>query len=357
MQISTHQRRILSASRKRVGWFRGAIVTSRIMSLTTVVLAALSQHTTTTAPTASNPTPGMTTGAAGLRPGETFRDCADCPQMVLVPSGVFTIGSPASEPGRYDEEGPQRRVGVRQFAVGKFDVTRGQWAAFVSATKRGTSEGCDYSGFSKDKEAKASWRNLGFPQDDNHPVVCITWNDTQDYVRWLSQRTGQKYRLLTEAEWEYAARAGTTTPFPWGSNASHEQANYGADKCCTGSASGRDRWVYTSPVGSFPPNAFGLYDMHGNVLQFVQDCFASSYSELPTDGSAYEAVVKLKTAGPFFDMTGTSSCSYRMLRGGDWGDPPAMIRSAFRNFAPPKGSTLQEYRSAGVGFRVARTLD
>jgi formylglycine-generating enzyme required for sulfatase activity len=292
-----------------------------------------------------------------LHPGVIIRDCAECPEMVVIPAGSFTMGSPANEASRYGEEGPQRRVTIRQFAVGKFDVTRGQWAAFVSATKRRTTEGCAYSGFPENKETKASWRNLGFEQDDTHPVVCVNWNDTQDYLRWLSQRTGHKYRLLTEAEWEYAARAGTTTPYPWGSTASHEYANYGDDKCCSGLASGRDRWVNTSPSGSFPPNAFGLYDMHGNVLQFVQDCFRDSYSGLPADGSAYEQVVQLDTAGPFADMKGTSSCSYRMLRGGDWGDPPPMIRSAFRNYAPGPGATLETYRSAGMGFRVARSLD
>jgi hypothetical protein len=120
---------------------------------------------------------------------------------------------------------------------------------------------------------------------------------------------------------------------------------------------GRDRWLQTSPVGAFPPNAFGLHDMHGNVLQWVQDCFAGSYSGLPTDGSAYEEAVQLKTPGPFptADMTGTNSFSYRMVRGGDWGDPPSMIRSASRNFGPGPMATLQDYRSGGVGFRVART--
>ena len=122
-------------------------------------------------------------------------------------------------------------------------------------------------------DPKTSWRKLGFAQNDDHPVVCVTWQDAQDYVHWLGQRTGHKYRLLSEAEWEYAARGGTTTAYPWGSSATHEYANYGAAECCSGVASGRDRWLQTSPVGSFPPNAFGLHDMHGNVLQWVQRLF------------------------------------------------------------------------------------
>ena len=296
------------------------------------------------------------TPATRYQPNESFRDCADCPEMVVIPKGDFVMGSDANEPGRIDREGPQRRVSIPQFALGKFDVTRAQWSAFVSATDRSTTEGCFWTGRSGSKpDPIGSWRDLGFPQDDNHPVVCVTWQDAQQYVRWLTERTGQKYRLATEAEWEYAARAGSTTPYPWGSHASHEYANYGADVCCSGLASGRDQWVNTSPVGSFPPNAFGLYDMHGNVLQWVQDCFASSYSGLPTDGSAYETAVLLRMTGRFARMNGTSSCSYRMLRGGDWGNPPALIRSAARNFGPGPGATLEDYRSGGVGFRVARS--
>lgn len=279
----------------------------------------------------------------------------------MLPAGDFDMGSPASEPGRYDEEGPQRRVHIRQLAVGRFHVTRGQWTTFVSATNRDTSGGCAWSGLPTAKndepDASASWRNFGFAQDDSHPVVCLTFNDAQDYVRWLSNQTGHHYRLLTEAEWEYAARAGSTTPYPWGSSASHELANYGSETCCSGLAPGRDQWVNSSPVGSFPPNAFGLSDMQGNVMQWVQDCFASSYAGLPTDGSAYEEVRTLNLAGDLSSMNGTTSCSYRILRGGDSANPPAMIRSAARNFAPPPGSTLQNYKSTGTGFRVAKTLD
>jgi formylglycine-generating enzyme required for sulfatase activity len=227
-----------------------------------------------------NSTVGLAASGTEFKPGQTLRDCSDCPQMIAIPAGSFLMGAPANELGRFQEEGPQRPVGIRQFAAGTFDVTRGEWAKFVADTKRQTIMGCAWAGGTTEGEPdpKASWRNLNFPQDDTHPVVCVTWNDTQDYVRWLSQKTGHKYRLLTEAEWEYAARAGTKTPFPWGAEATHENANYGADKCCSGLALGRDRWLSTSPVGSFPPNGFGLHDMNGNVLQFVQDCFMNSYS-------------------------------------------------------------------------------
>ena len=146
----------------------------------------------------------------------------------------------------------------------------------------------------------------------------MTWKDAQAYVHWLSLRTRHQYRLLTEAEWEYAARAGTTTAYPWGLKGSHEHTNYGAENW-GGLTVGRDHWFYTSPVGSFASNGFGLYDMHGNVLQWVEDCFAKDYADLPSDSSAYVAVVQLETAGDFAYMNATSSCSYRRLRGGDWG--------------------------------------
>jgi formylglycine-generating enzyme required for sulfatase activity/ankyrin repeat protein/mono/diheme cytochrome c family protein len=295
---------------------------------------------------------------SGASPTEVFRDCSDCPEMVTIPAGEFIMGSDVAESGRSDREGPQRRVRVPKIAAGKLEVTRAQWAAFAAATKRAVTDGCVWTGRSGSViDPIGSWRDVGFHQDGNHPAVCISWYDAQEYAHWLSQRTGRKYRLLSEAEWEYAARAGSsTTPYPWGDTASHEYGNYGADVCCSGAASGRDRWVNTAPAGSFPANQFGLHDMHGNVLEWVQDCFASGYAAHPTDGSAYETVVALKMTGRFASMNGASSCAYRMLRGGDWGNPPAFIRSAYRNFGPGPGAPLSDYRSGGVGFRIAAAL-
>jgi len=302
-----------------------------------------------------------TSGEAAVQSGATFRDCDNCPEMVVIPGGDFEMGSPASEPGRSGEEGPQRQVHIRQFAASKFDVTRGQWASFVSAKQVGTGDGCAWSGLPgapiDELNPSASWSHLGFKQDDSHPVVCVSWYDAQDYARWLSERTGHHYRLLTEAEWEYAARAGSTTPFPWGAIASHEQANYGTDECCAGLVSGRDQWINTSPVGSFPANAFGLHDMNGNVMQWVQDCLALSYEGHPTDGTAYANDILMEPTGDLAPLAGTTTCNYRIIRGGDSNNPPAFIRSAARNFAPVPGTTLRNYRSSGLGIRIARELD
>jgi formylglycine-generating enzyme required for sulfatase activity len=297
-----------------------------------------------------------------FKPGQTFKDCPDCPEMVVIPGGKFTMGSPENETGRSVLEGPQKIISIGKFAAAKFDLTRGQWQAFVRATSRPVAFGCAFSGFKdttrKDWDAnpEASWRNLGFPQDSTHPVVCITWNDAHDYIKWLSQKIGYTYRLLSESEWEYAARAGTTTAYPWGTIATHQFANYGADSGWTGLTSGRDKWMGTSPVGSFPPNAFGLYDMQGNVLQYVEDCFSATLSDVPADGYAYKTDTLLTITGRYSFMNGKRSCDSRMVRGGDWGDPPSMIRSGFRNWAPGPGFTLDNYQSGGVGFRVARIL-
>jgi len=270
------------------------------------------------------------------------------------------MGSPATEVGRGAEEGPTHEVTIPRFALARTDVTRAMWAAFVVATKRPTVGGCAWAGpMGPRPDPDKSWRSLDFEQGDDHPVVCVTWYDAQDYVRWLSERSGHAYRLPSEAEWEYAARGGTTSAFPWGEEATHDRANYGADTCCSGLASGPDRWIATSPVAAFPPNPFGLFDMHGNVLQWMQDCLSVDYAaSRAADGRAQEVSRPLPPSDFLLrGMAGSDSCAYRMLRGGDWGDPPAMIRSAFRNFGPPRGATLENYRSAGVGFRVARSID
>ena len=157
--------------------------------------------------------------------------------------------------------------------------------------------GCSWSGLPTDSAAKpwdpnpkASCNHLGFAQSEDDPVVCITWTDVQDYITWVSKKTKKTYRLLSETEWEYAARAGTTTPYPWGTVASHRYANYGADWGYAGLALGKDKWMYTSPVGSFLPNAFGLYDMIGNVNQYMEDYFWGSYDWLADDGTAYKKI-------------------------------------------------------------------
>ena len=184
-------------------------------------------------------------GQMNLKAGKTFRDCKDCPEMIVIPGGSFMMGAADNEPGSYPEEKPQRKVSIKKFACGKFDITKEQWTVFVKETNRPATGGCSWSGLPADTSAKpwdpnpsASWNHIGFMQDSSHPVVCITWYDVQDYVDWLSKKTGFTYRLLSEAEWEYAARAGTAAPFPWGLKASHEYANYGADSGYTGSHSG-----------------------------------------------------------------------------------------------------------------------
>ena len=153
------------------------------------LLGAASQETTTALPESSSLTEAMKTVATDFRPRQTFRDCTNCPEMVVVPAGSFTMGSPANEQGRENTEGPQRLVSIRRFAVGKFDVTRGQWATFASATRRIAVGGCVWAPSNDKFDPKISWRKLGFGQNDKHPVVCVTWQDAQDYVHWLGQRT------------------------------------------------------------------------------------------------------------------------------------------------------------------------
>lgn len=252
------------------------------------------------------------TPSSGLADGQAFRDCAECPQMVVIPAGRFLMGSPASEPERLASEGPQREVRVDRFALGKYEVTQGQWMAVMGSNP-------------------SLFKDCG----DDCPVENVSWDDAQEYVRRLSQRSGQKYRLPSEAEWEYAARAGTTTTFHTGQTITSAQANFAGISTYNGSSKGEYR-LRTVRVGSFAANGFGVHDMHGNVGEWVQDCYDKEAYEgkAPSDGRAYEA----------------AGCSPRALRGGSWNFVPAGLRSANRYGRTPVDS------GGDVGFRLARML-
>lgn len=269
-----------------------------------------------------------------------FKDYEDGPEMVVVPSGNFVMGSPASEErwSEYDRsEEPQHKAAFAQpFAIGRHAVTRGQFAAFVNNTGHKTEGGAyGWSGSEWKNDPKASWRNPGFAQDDGHPVVSVNWDDASAYASWLSKRTGQTYRLLSEAEWEYAARAGTTTPFWWGSSITTMQANYDGNYTYGGGAKGEYR-QRTVPVDDFERNPWGLYQVHGNVWELCEDVWHDNYNGAPTDGSAW-----LKGG----------DASRRVVRGGSWYIYPQNLRSAFR------GRNTTTNRSYTQGFRLARTLN
>jgi len=274
--------------------------------------------------------------ALALEPGDEFSDCPDCPVMVVVPAGMFTMGSPTSENLRADDEGPQHSVTIsKAFAVGKFEITKGQYAVFMLDTNHDPGEGCYVwrdSKFSKD--VTANWSNPGYKQNDREPVACVNWNDAQSYVAWLSNKTGKHYRLLTEAEWEFAARAGTVTAFWFGETITTSQANFRGAVTDNGSSEEGSRGR-TIDVGSFPPNNFGLYDIHGNITEWIEDCWNDSY----TDGPRNEAA---RSSG---------DCNRRMLRGGSWQDQPMHVRSADRLRYNP------DSRNSYIGFRIARALD
>ena len=253
------------------------------------------------------------TGDSTPSPGETFQDCDECPKMIVVPSGRFTMGSSRGEVGHDEDEEPLHRVRIDyQFAVGVYEVTFDEWYACIDAG------GCG-----------------SYIPDDmrwgrgNRPVINVSWKDAQSYLRWLSARTGKTYRLLSESEWEYVARAGTETAYSWGDSVGVNRANCGS----CGS-----QWdaKMTAPVGSFEANAWGVHDMHGNVYEWVQDCRNDSYEGAPTDGSAWES----------------GDCSYRMLRSGSWCTNAWTLRSAYRY------GWIADSRSwiCGLGFRVARSF-
>ena len=288
-----------------------------------------------------------------LQPKDSFNECDICPQMVVVPAGSFTMGSPESEKGRNSWEGPQHVVTfARPFAVGKFEVTVDELAAFARETGfDGDSKCWTFENGKLDSRAGRSWRNPGYVQDGSHPAACLSWDDAMAYVVWLRSKAGSNgYRLLTEAEWEYAARAetvpGSGPRFSFGNdeNAMCAHGN-GLDRTAksTGGFSASlpfmacsDGYAFTAPVGRFSANGFGLYDLLGNVKEWTEDCFldGQGYRGAPTDGSAR--------------MSG--NCLSRVLRGGSWFSYARILRAAFRQKETADG------RISDVGLRVARTL-
>jgi formylglycine-generating enzyme required for sulfatase activity len=275
-----------------------------------------------------------------------FRDCIGCPEMVVIPPGSFTMGVPQNEVDRYGiplgEGAPLHLVRIaRPFALGEFLVTRKQYAMFAEETGRDGS-GCSAlpaDGINWKFDAARSWRDPGFIQADDHPVVCVSWNDATSYAGWLGKKTGQAYRLPTEAEWEYAGRAGGTAGRYFGDAPICEFANVRDQSKkrlfstgqffneCDGGFSG------TSPVGSFPPNGFGLFNMLGNSWEWVEDCWKTSYVDAPVDGTAQEQ----------------TPCRVRVRRGASWNsDHRYFYNLGSRSGAPADG------RTEIFGFRIAR---
>ena len=280
-------------------------------------------------------------------PGTQFRECDECPVMIVVPGGTFIVGKKMAADGRREDDPESQRISLpartvtinKPIAVAIYDVTRAQYARFVAETKRRSEEGCYvWNGDLWADGKKADWSHPGFPQSRQDPVVCVNWSDAQAYVAWLNGKVGETqtqsqvavqgpYRLLSWVEAEYVAGAGATTAYSWGYSASHDRANYGADDCdpCRGVAQGRDRWTRTSPVGSFPPNRFGLYDTAGNVWQWAEDCFEKAVA--------------------------AEACDLGVLHGGSWLDSPDYL--VVREYS----LNSRENRNNVTGFRVARTLN
>jgi formylglycine-generating enzyme required for sulfatase activity len=274
-----------------------------------------------------------------IKAGQSFKDCPHCPEMVVVPNGSFNMGSPESEPQRdkAGTESPPHKVSIATpFAVGRFSVTRDEFDAFVTDSGYKVGGSCFIRSGGQWKEYKdISYRAPGFRQTGSEPAVCVNWEDAKAYVAWLSQKTGKTYRLLSEAEREYVTRAGTETPFWCGSTITPQQANYdGSANAYQGGGEQGEYRQRTLPVASLQANPFGLYQVHGNAGEWVEDCWHANYFGAPADGSAWVA----------------GDCNLRVFRGGAWNFKPQSLRAASR------GRTVPAVRSDYIGFRVARAL-
>ncbi len=300
----------------------------------------------------AGPDLGLSRPRFALRPGEIFIDCSDCPVMVVLPPGRFRRGSPPDEPGRQADEGPARAVDVPAIAVARTEITRADYAVFVEAT-----------GYVGDGPAATptcrtfedgvwafrtgrDWRDPGFSQTPEHPVVCVSWRDARAYVAWLNAMVeGAPYRLPSAAEWEYAARAGADTAFPWGETLEtacdhanlYDQTSAARNRFDWPAADCQDGWAHTAAAGWFRPNEFKLLDMIGNVWEWTDDCWIGALGAARGDSRAAEAA-------------DGGDCRYRGLRGGAWDFKPITARAANRN------RVAKGYRGAFIGFRVARDM-
>ena len=274
------------------------------------------------------------------------------PQMVVISAGTFQMGSPQSEVGRTSNEGPQHLVAVvRPFALSRCEIIVGQFRQFVDETgyltdaERG--EGCytlNAAGNDTDQRKDHNWRDPGLAQGEDHPVVCVSWNDANTYAEWLTARTGQTYRLPSEAEWEYAARGGSQQSRFWGDDLKQACEYVNGGDLAVKQRFKDWRWrtsdcndgvVFTAQTGRYRRNAFGLSDMLGNVWEWTADCWHPDYAGAPNDGSSWEV---------------GGDCALRVVRGGGWSNTPVGLRSAYRSRDDAGGAFSY------LGFRLARTL-
>lgn len=282
-----------------------------------------------------------------LEPGSVFRDCADCPEMIVIPSGSFTMGENDGDPER--TEGPERSVTITNaFALGRYEVTHDQFAEFVAATGQAPEvDECSMWVMTDISTPDRNWLDPGYkrPVRGDEAAVCVSWRDAKAFVAWLSGKTGQRYRLPTESEWEYAAKGGTETLYFWGNDPDQacEYANVydttAAEKWPTDgwdAPACNDGFADNAPVGQFKPNPFGLYDILGNVWEWTQDCSILPYPAEPVDGSSVEV---------------EGECEWRAIRGGGW------ITQAYRQRPTWRGRDPERRMGAFFGFRVARDLN
>jgi formylglycine-generating enzyme required for sulfatase activity len=297
--------------------------------------------------------------AASAAPApHAFRDCTNCPEMMPLPAGAFTMGISAAREEAFGMPKPQtgkaeplhRVTFAKGFAMAKYPITVAQFRAFVDESGYKASESCytqhRYDGhFIYENAQGFNWRSPGFQQGDNYPVVCVSAEDGEAYAAWLSRKTGHKYALPNEAQYEYATRAGTTTAYFWGDTRDATACQYSnqpdLDQAkALNAPSGpeyrfqcSDGYAYTSPVGTYKPNPWGLYDMQGNIWEWTADCWNNNYQGAPTDGSTWT----------------TGDCDARSSRGGSYGN------AAFSSYAAVRAPRHATYVGHSWGFRVVRT--